>query len=49
MGKHAVRKLSAAAIYIHLSRKMATQNGDNSKDLMSNQFQYSLPIGKSSF
>ena len=23
---------------------MATQNGDNSKDLMSNQFQYSLPI-----
>ena len=23
---------------------MATQNGDNSKDLLSNQFQYSLPI-----
>ena len=43
-GKHAVRKLSAAAIYIHLSRKMATQNGENGKDLMSNQFQYSLPI-----
>ena len=46
--KHCARPLAAAAIYIHLSRKMATQNGDNSKDLMSNQFQYSLPIGKSS-
>ena len=43
-GKHAVRKLSAAAIYIHLSRKMATQTGDNSKDLISNQFHFTLPI-----
>lgn len=43
-GKSGVRKLSAASIYIHLSRKMATQSGESSKDLSSNQFQYNLPI-----
>ena len=43
-GKNAIRKLSAAAIYIHLSRKMATQGGDTHKDLSNNQFQFELPI-----
>ena len=43
-GKSAIRKLSAAAIYVHLSRKMATQNGDTNKDLTNNQFQFTLPI-----
>ena len=43
-GKNAVRKLSAAGIYIHLSRKMVTQTGDTSKDLISNQFHFTLPV-----
>ena len=43
-GKSASRKLSAAAIYVHLSRKMATQSGENSKDLTLNQFGFTLPI-----
>lgn len=43
-GKNAVRKLSAASIYIHLSRKMATQKGDTSKEMSANQFQVVLPI-----
>ena len=40
VGKSATRKLSAAAIYVHLSRKMA----ENSKDLSQNQFGFTLPI-----
>ena len=43
-GRNAVRKLSAAAIYIHLQRKMAIQNGDSGKEVKTNYLPFALPV-----
>lgn len=43
-GRNAVRKLSAAAIYVHLQRKLASQHGDSNKEIKTNYLPYSLPI-----
>jgi mediator of RNA polymerase II transcription subunit 23 len=41
--KSGVRKLAAASIYMHLSRKMAAQNGDV-KEMVKNQFHFAIPV-----